>query len=596
MKYTADYLIKKRIEKWNSNSEETRLQEDKKLRDAIANELIINEKLREEVQKSPEKLIELLFYVVDKEQKTVPFILNDVQEDFIGKLNKAKADFKAGKIVDISLLVLKGRQQGFTTLITAYQLACTILNKNFQGFTVADEASNTEAIFQNKAKFPYDQLPEAIKPTEKFNNKRQLLFEKLNSSWQVDTATANMGRSRTVNFFHGSECAFWRDGIALIQAGIGEAFTKNCIKIYESTANGFNDFKAMWDSGTNINCFYEWWRTPEYRLNIPTTERKEFLSNLKESKEWIFDRLRWLKNAKKLDLKQLYWYYNKYNNYIDKELIKQEYPCTPEEAFLASGNCVFDKEAIIRRIAELKEPLKQGYFSYKYNGIKITNIKWQDDPNGPIKIYKLPKKNYPYVLSGDTAGEGSDFFTSQVIDNTTGEQVAVYKDKVDEVEYTKQIYCLAKYYKDALVGIETNFSNYPQLELERLGYKNFYVRKVEDTIPDVVKRSFGFKTTSLTRPIILGELKRIVKENIDKINDKDTLEEMLVFIKNDKGREEAQVGYHDDLVMALAIVYYIRDQQKTNVDVKETRKEFYNFDFEKPDGYDSDLYSEEVVI
>ena len=71
---------------------------------------------------------------------------------------------------------------------------------------------------------------------------------------------------------------------------------------------------------------------------------------------------------------------------------------------------------------------------------------------------------------------------------------------------------------------------------------------------------------------------------------------MLVFIKNDKGREEAQVGYHDDLVMALAIVYYIRDQQRTNVIVKETRKEFYNFDFEKPDGYDSDLYSEEVVI
>ena len=178
MKYTIDYLIKKRIEKWNSNSEETRLEEDKKLRNAIAYELIINEKLRKEVQESPEKLIELLFYVVDKEQKTVPFILNDVQKDFIGKLNKAKEDFKAGKIVDISLLVLKGRQQGFTTLITAYQLACTILNKNFQGFTVADEASNTEAIFQNKAKFPYDQLPEAIKPTEKFNNKRQLLFGK----------------------------------------------------------------------------------------------------------------------------------------------------------------------------------------------------------------------------------------------------------------------------------------------------------------------------------------------------------------------------------------------------------------------------------
>lgn len=573
MKYTAKYLINKRIEKWNSNNVEIRLEEDKKFRDAIGNELLNNIELRKEVQRNPEKLIELLFFVVDKEQKTVPFILNDVQKDFIGKLNKAKGDFEKGKIVDISLLVLKGRQQGFTTLITAYQLASTILNKNFQGFTVADESSNTEAIFQNKAKYPYEQLPDIVKPTEKFNNKRQLLFEKLNSSWQVDTATANMGRSRTVNFFHGSECAFWRDGIALIQAGIGEAFTKNCIKIYESTANGFNEFKAMWDSGIHINCFYEWWRTPEYRLNIPTTKKKEFIDNLKNSSEWIYDRLRWLQKSKKLDLKQLYWYFNKYNGYIDKELIKQEYPCTPEEAFLASGNCVFDKEAIIRRIAEIKEPLKRGYFLYDYDGLKITNIKWQDDINGPIKLYQLPKENYPYVLSGDTAGDGSDFFTGQVIDNTTGDQVAVYREKTDEVEYTKQMYCLGMYYKEALIGIETNFSTYPQLELERLGYKNFYIRKVEDSIQEKVKKSFGFKTTSLTRPIILGELKRILKEHIDKINDKDTLEELLVFIKNDKGREEAQAGYHDDLVMALAIVYYIREQQETSVIIKKVNVE-----------------------
>ncbi len=596
MIYTADFLIKKRIERWNSKNKENRLKEDYVLRNAIGNELVINKDLREEVQRQPEKLIELLFYVVDKEQNTVPFILNDVQKDFITKLNRAKEDFEEGTITDITFLILKGRQQGFTTLITAYQLASTILNKNFQGFTVADETSNTEAIFQNKAKFPYEQLPDVIKPTEKFNNKKQLLFEKINSSWQVATATANMGRSRTVNFFHGSECAFWRDGIALIQAGIGEAFTKNCIKIYESTANGFNEFKELWDSKTCINCFYEWWRTPEYRLNIPIKEKKDFINNIKLAKEWIFDRLQWLKNSKKLDDEQLYWYYKKYKSYIDKELIKQEYPCTPEEAFLASGNCVFDKEAIIRRIEELKEPLKRGYFSYKYDGLKITNIQWQDDENGPFKLYKLPINKHPYVLSGDTAGEGSDFFTSQVIDNTTGEQVASYKDKLDEVEYSHQIYCFATYYNNALVGIETNFSTYPQLELERIGYKNFYIREIEDKIAKKVKKSYGFKTTSLTRPIILGELKRVLKEHLDKINDKDTLQELLVFIKNDKGREEAQAGYHDDLVMALAIVYYIRNQQKTTIEVKEAKKEFYNFNFERSNNFDSDLGSEEIVI
>ena len=240
--------------------------------------------------------------------------------------------------------------------------------------------------------------------------------------------------------------------------------------------------------------------------------------------------------------------------------------------------------------------MKQGYFSYKYNGLKITNIKWQDDPNGPIKIYKLPRKGYPYVLSGDTAGDGSDFFTGQVIDNTNGEQIAVYKEKTDEVEYTKQMYCLGMYYKEALIGIETNFSTYPQLELERLGYKNFYVRKVEDTAQDRVKKSFGFKTTSLTRPIILGDLKRVLKEHLDKINDRDTLEELLVFIKNEKGREEAQVGYHDDLVMALAIVYYIREQQRTYVETNSTHKEFYNFETEKESNFDGDRGTEEVII
>ena len=582
-KYNAEFLIKKRIERWNSNSKEERYSKDTIFRDAVANELVIDKEFRKEIQLKPEKLIELFFYVVDKEQNTVPFILNDVQKDFINKLNKAIDDYKNGLITDIAMIVLKGRQQGFTTLITAYQLACTIMNKNFQGFTVADESSNSEAIFQNKAKFPYEQLPESIKPTEKFNNKKQLLFEKLNSSWEVDTATENMGRSRTVNFFHGSECAFWKHGIARIQAGIGEAFTKNCIKIYESTANGFNDFKELWDSNTCINCFYEWWKSPEYRTDIPKPLKKEFLNNIKNSSEWIFERLRWLKNSKKLDLKQLYWYYKKYISYLDKELIKQEYPCTPEEAFIASGDCVFNKENIIRRLTEVTKPIKQGRFIYDYNGLKITNVKWQDEANGPIKIYKEAINKVPYVLGGDTAGEGSDNFTAQVIDNITGEQVATLKMKNNEVEYAKQIYCLATYYNNALVGIETNFSTYTQLELERLGYEKFYIRKVEDTIKDKFRKSYGFRTTTLTRPIILGNLKRIVLEDIDKINDKDTLSEQLTFVRNEDGKEEAQSGYHDDLVMALAIAYYIREQQDTTlIEEPTTLKDDYpEFSFNK---------------
>ena len=560
MKYTADYLIQKRRDKWE---ELQSIDYDKQLRGAIANEMITNADLLAEVRKNPEKLIELVFVVVDKNQRTMPFFLNDVQYEFINTLNQAIEDFEKGKRTDISILVLKGRQQGFTTLVTAYQLSCSILNRNFQGYTLADESDNAEAIFQNKAKFPYGQLPEALKPTEKFNNRKQLLFEKINSSWAVDTATKDVGRSRTVNFFHGSECAFWKNGISPIQAALGEAFTKNCIKIYESTANGYNDYQKMWDSGVHINCFYEWWKTKEYRLKFLNEEAKQEFERFIDSKnDWINERLRWLRDEKNLDTEQLFWYFKKYEGYLDKDLIKQEYPCTPREAFLLSGKTAFDTEVILTRLEHIPKPLKVGYFTYDYDGLRISNIKWVNDRNGYINIYQLP--NTPsitkYCIGGDTAGEGSDYFIGQVLDAKTGTQVATLRHQFDADQYTRQMYCLGKYYKDALIGIEANFDSYPLMELQRLGYPLQYVREAIDTYTGKTEKRFGFKTTSLTRPTILSRLIEIVREHCYTINDSATLEEMLTVVRNEKGRIEAAEGSHDDLTMALAIAHQIREQ------------------------------------
>lgn len=594
MAYTADYLIQKRRDKWN---ELHSIDYDKKLRQAIANELLTDAALLAEVKQYPEKLIELVFIVVDKNQKTMPFFLNDVQHEFMDTLNQAIADFNAGIITDISLLVLKGRQQGFTTVVTAYQLSCSLLNRNFQGFTLADKSDNSEAIFQNKAKFPYSQLPDCLKPTEKYNNRRQLLFEKINSSWAVDTATKDVGRSRTVNFFHGSECAFWKDGISPIQGALGEAFTKNCIKIYESTANGYNDYQKMWDSGVHINCFYEWWKTKEYRISFRNDEAlQDFLHQIDSKKGWIWDRLRWLRDDKHLVPEQLFWYWNKYDKYLDKDLIKQEYPCTPHEAFLLSGKNVFDTTVILERLNRLKKPLKTGYFIYDYDGLRITNIKWVNDSSGYIKIYQVP--NVPqmtqYCIGGDTAGEGSDFFTGHVLDAKTGNQVAVLKHQFDSDQYTRQMYCLGKYFKDALIGIEANFDSYPIMELQRLGYPKQYAREAQDTYTGKTEKRFGFKTTSLTRPTAISRLVEIVREHCDKINDKDTLEELLTIVRNEKGRIEAPEGGHDDQMMGLAIAHQIREQVVFPADVIEVNPQ-YHFNVEKHSQVQYD-YGESMTI
>lgn len=582
MSYTAGALIDIRRAKWEAFGD---IEQDKRLRNAIAGELKKDRALLAEVREKPERLIELLFVVVDKNQRTMPFFLNEVQHDFMAALNKAKEDFAAGRIPEISILVLKGRQQGFTTVVTAYQLACSILNRNFQGFTLADTSDNSETIFQNKAKFPYSQLPECLKPTEKFNNRKQLLFSKLNSSWAVDTATKDVGRSRTVNFFHGSECAFWKDGIARIQAALGEALTRNCIKIYESTANGFNDYQKMWDSGAHINCFYEWWRTKEYRLRLPEAAREDFHKAIDTRQEWIWQRLRWLRDGKKLDEGQLYWYWNKYDKYLDKDLIKQEYPCSPREAFLLSGKTVFDTEAVLARLEKLPKPMKTGYFQYDYDGLKITNIRWVNDRNGYIRVYRVPDSPAvtKYCIGGDTAGDGSDWYTGHVLDARTGIQVAHLRQQFDPDQYTRQMYCLGVYYKMALIGIEANFDTYPIMELQRLGYSNQYVRTVQDSYTGKTEKRFGFKTTSLTRPTAISRLVEIVREHTDTICDRDTLEELLTIVKNEKGKIEAPQGAHDDEMMGLAIAHAIRDQVVfPESPVEVVPKSHFNIGREKP--------------
>lgn len=560
MSYGADYLIQRRKDKW---AELQSIDYDKKLRNAIANEILIDPALLAELKRYPEKLIELVFIVVDKKQRTLPFFLNEVQHEFLDTLNQAIDDFNAGRITNISLLVLKGRQQGFTTVVTAYQLASCITNRNFQGFTLADKSDNSEAIFQNKAKYPYSQLPEVLRPTEKFNNRKQLLFEKINSSWAVDTATKDVGRSRTINFFHGSECAFWKDGISPIQAALGEAFTKNCVKIYETTANGYNDYQKMWDSGVHINCFYEWWKTSEYRLEFPTNDAKhDFLVNMERKSEWIHERLRWLRDEKHLEAEQLHWYYKKYEGYIDKRLIKQEYPCSAHEAFLLSGDNVFDTEKLLARLANSPKPIKTGYFSYDYDGMHLRNIKWNTDRGGFIQIYQLPNTpaHTKYCIGGDTAGDGSDWFTAHVLDARTGTQVAAMKHQFDADQYAKQMYCLGMYYGYALIGIEANFDSFPIKELQRLGYTNQYIRLAQDTYTGKPEKRFGFKTTQLTRPTIISRLVEIVRDDTVSINDRDTMEELLTIIRNEHGRVEAPAGGHDDQMMGLAIAHEIRNQ------------------------------------
>lgn len=515
------------------------------------------------------KYIEEYVKIRDKKSKIIPLRLNEPQLKYYNVIKELKKQRKPVRII-----ILKARQMGFSTETEAIFFKETVTKPNVNTAIVAHKEDSTTNLF-NMSKLMYDQLPEAIKPDKKASNAKELVFDKENGTGlksKIKCFTAGgsgIGRSDTLNNLHLSELAFWTGDKKETLTGLLQAVPNDpdTMIVIESTANGYEYFKELWDDAVDgkndfVPLFIGWNELQEYKMTYTGFELT------KEEKE--------LQKRYGLTLEQLTWrrwcIANNCGN--DVEQFRQEYPINPEEAFISTGKCYFNKEKIVKRIQEVKDikPVQQGYFDFEYNGLKITKIKWVEDKEGAIKIYEKPKKYYPYVLAGDTAGEGSDYFIGQVLDNTDGSQVAVLRQELDEISYTRQMYCLGMYYNKALIGIEANYSTFPIQELERLKYPNQYVRVKEDKYTKKTEKSYGFKTTTISRPRILGQLQAIVKESIELLVDIDTLKEGLTFIKNEKGRAEAQVGYHDDLIMALAIAYDIRTQQSMKKEIKEVEQ------------------------
>ena len=513
--------------------------------------------------------IEKYIKIRDKSGKIINLQFNEPQQRLYDIIKEQKLKNKPVRIV-----ILKARQLGFSTIAESilFKETTTKFNVNTGIITHQDEA--TKNLF-NMSKLMYECLPQEMKPAKKASNAQELIFDNdkgtgLKSKIRCMTAgSQGVGRSYTYDNLHVSELAFWPGNKKTTMTGLLQAVPNlpSTIIIIESTANGFEYFKEIWDgavSGENdfIPLFVGWNEIKDYQM--PYTGFELTSEEIQLQRDY------------NLSLEQLTWrrWCIRNNCSNDIEQFKQEYPITPEEAFISTGACYFNKEIIMGRINKIKniKPLRKGYFSYSINGNKISDIEFIDDDKGYIDIYEEPKEGHPYVLGGDTAGDGSDYFTGLVIDNSNSKQIAKLRhNKIDEDEYSRQIYCLGTYYNNALVGLENNYSTYPTKKLKEYDYPKMYIREVEDNITEVIQDKYGFLTTKATRPIILAMLKEIFRDNISYINDLDVLYEGLVFIKNEKGRAEAEQGKHDDLIMGLAITYYIRTQQ--SFIVKKIEKE-----------------------
>ena len=104
---TCQEVIDKRCDLWY---EHENAEKDREYVEAVADKITEDsdqgQALRKEIEADPSLLIEMVFVIVNKEQKTVPFFLNKIQQDFIDELNQAIKDYKAGRINFIRFLNL----------------------------------------------------------------------------------------------------------------------------------------------------------------------------------------------------------------------------------------------------------------------------------------------------------------------------------------------------------------------------------------------------------------------------------------------------------------------------------------------------------
>ena len=507
--------------------------------------------------------IENCLKIKTKSGTVVPFRLNDAQRKLYAV---AKRQQDAGK--PVRLIILKARQLGFSTLTEGLIFHACATRRNVNALIVAHREDATANLFRMSKLF-YDELPAPVKPMLRASNAQELVFEnpsKLRSEREarpglrsrIRCATAGgrgIGRSDTLQCVHLSEYAFWPDGAdgkASTLAGILQAVPSlpGTMVVIESTANGFEDFKERWDAavaGENDfePVFFAWFENPDYSMPVvPGTE-------------WTPEE-RDLKDAYRLTDEQLQWrrwcIANNCGGSLD--MFRQEYPASPGEAFLHSGTGVFDNEQIVLRLERLPSPAGRGEFA---------DGEWTESETGAITLYELPEEGVPYVLGGDTAGEGSDYFTAIVIDNVSGRIVAKLRQKYSEPEYVRQIYALGRFYNDTLVAIETNFSTYPVMKLQEMEYPNQYSREREDTYTRQMKKSYGFRTDRQSRPRAIANLVEVFSSHPEWFTDRELLEEMLTFCYNEDHRPEALAGKHDDLVMGAAITYAVRHQQRMTV-------------------------------
>lgn len=528
-------------------------------------------------------------WIRDKDAQIVRFIPNRAQRALIDRVL-----YLLEKGVPVRIIVLKARQMGLSTAIEALIYWYTTTHRNITSFIIAHEDAASRNLY-NMFKRYYDNSNSLFKPNRKYNTRTDLTFgatdedgNEVGLNSVIKTATAKntaAGRSDTVQLVHASESAFWDNGEELVASIMQTVPARpGTMMFLESTANGRGNFFAkMWDRSVKGDSafetfFFPWWIQDEYEMDGDeitdlTPDEKDLIEVMREGMKVGNEFYK--VPEEKIQAKLRFRRYKEREFVARPELLLQEYPSTPHEAFIASGSTVFNTKSLVH----LEKNAKAAK-TYTIHDGSQRNPYVEEDHNGKLKIWDMPDKKDEYVIGADVA-EGlatGDYSVADVVRVRDMKTVARYRSNlIDPDQFAHVLDKLGRFYNWALVGPEINNHGLAVVQrLRDLFYNNLYKReKGLDEVFETPTAKFGWKTTSITKPLAIDYLAEAIRENLVKDEDIVFVEEAFSYVRDEKGRTNAEAGTHDDTIMAKAIALQLWDWSANNKkDLKVIKKRY----------------------
>ena len=503
--------------------------------------------------------------------------------------------------VPIRVVLLKARQWGGSTLVQMYMFWIQQrLKKNWHISVCAQDdnaAKNIRAMYERAAQLYPELLGSVTLGTYAKSNKNLICKETGGIIGVGSINEPDQFRSYSNKMIHMSELGVWHDTPKRTGKKIA-ASLKNAIAnvpysliVEESTAQGVgNYFHDEWTAAENGESNYKavfvpWFEIEMYQKSL-TRDKVEFVSNMTKN-DWYL----WSLGA---TLENINWYkwFKKGERKSDTEMM-EEYPGTPQEAFISSGHRRYPDENIINVRKTVKEPLykseveakaskgKDAFENIRFSKIENGRLNIWEDPQTTIEIegvkYRVTDRYGMFVDFGGTHKK-ADRSAAVVMDRywiTQGgkpEVVAVWHGHMEAIFFAWVCGQIGWAYDKALLAFESNTPDQKREEITEdhfltaitqlaPHYPNLYIRNKHDSAKDTFMPVYGFHTNKQTKPMIIdahaaGTYNEYGDtEYIERFAE--TANEMTYFEKKPDGKLGAIDGKHDDLVMATAGCFWL---------------------------------------